>query len=601
MALAANSPTSPNTQPLVTHELRYHQPEAGEAILVWGINKWSKLPESQWPPGTKIQDGVMQTPMVRSQNYFSVKLQVPANSTIDSIFHVPQTANGEPVKIWDNNRKQGYHTNVGQGGVTDIYSTLFQTPAYTLFSDFLFLLLLLGVSVIFAVPALVHRLAQKINLPNFSHFKPKQLSERQVILLFLIALTLLGFALRFWVAWKTNRVLPDTRERLIGDEPGYEGLAYWLLKGAFFQWPGRTPLYPTFISLCYLIFGISPAKLLYAQALVGTSLVPLTFLLTQRFTTPAFSLLAAALVAIHPSLILHVTRVYPEILYTPLLIVTLLALLNALEKPMFKRFGVAGALLAITNLCRPTMMLFPAAIPLLMPLGWTLKRKISLFLAYILAVVVVTAPWTYHNFRTYNVFLPYSVSTGVLWLGSPEYYHLVQDKRNLLRIWDEYMQPKRNGGHDPFSIEGDRYFKKRAIASIKAEPGVYIWYSLQKLAFFWFGNIVDWGHHAMHSVDTLRAIYTKQRLIGIFSTRLMPLVALAGLMVSRHRWRQFWPLLAVCGYFTAIHAITYAQIRFSEPLYPILATFIAVAVGDCWHRLKLLPQSISPNSAPSNL
>ncbi|WP_445242348.1 hypothetical protein [Microcoleus sp. S13_C5] len=159
----------------------------------------------------------------------------------------------------------------------------------------------------------------------------------------------------------------------------------------------------------------------------------------------------------------------------------MLGLLWALEQPQWQNFSFAGALLAITNLCRPTTMLLPAIVPLLMPRQWHFKRKIALFLAYLGAIIIITAPWTYHNYRTHKTFLLYSVSTALLWLGSPEFYHLAYEqlpKRHIVQIWQEELNSARNGGHDAFTIEGDRYFNKRAIASIVREPAVYLWYFL---------------------------------------------------------------------------------------------------------------------------
>ncbi len=46
------------------------------------------------------------------------------------------------------------------------------------------------------------------------------------------------------------------------------------------------------------------------------------------------------------------------------------------------------------------------------------------------------------------------------------------------------------------------------------------------------------------------------------------------------------PLLAVCGYFTLIHVLTFAEVRHSEPLHPILAVVIATAAGELQRRLK---------------
>jgi 4-amino-4-deoxy-L-arabinose transferase-like glycosyltransferase len=420
-----------------------------------------------------------------------------------------------------------------------------------------------------------------------------QQRNHRIIVWVLIGLTLLGLASRLYLAWRTNQTLADTPARLMGDEPGYEGLAYWLLKGHFFEWPGRTPIYPFFVAGCYAIFGRSPASVVYVQAFLGATIIPLTFILARRFTGPQSSLVAAGLIAIDPSLIFHVRRLQTEILYTPLILLTVLGLLWALEQLQWPTFSLAGTLLAITNLCRPTGMLLPAIVPLLMPRQWHFKRKIALFLAYLGAIIIITAPWTYHNYRTHKTFLIYSVSTALLWQGSPEFYHLAYEKlpkRHIVQIWEEELNPARNGGHNAFTIEGDRHFTKRAIASILREPAVYLWYCLQKAVFFWLGNpISDLPYHAMFNVEARRS-FSPQGIVGILASRNLPVFAALGMIVLRPRWREFLPLLLVCAYFTVIHALTYAEVRYSQPLHPILAVVIATAAGELQRRLKLISQ-----------
>lgn len=422
----------------------------------------------------------------------------------------------------------------------------------------------------------------------------QQQRNYRIIVWALIFLTLLGLAFRLYLAWRTNQTLPDTPARLRGDEPGYERFAYDLLNGYFFERPGRTPVYPFFVAGCYAIFGRSPASVVYIQAFLGATTIPLTFILARRFTGPQSSLVAAGLIALHPSLILHVRLVQTEVLYAPLMLLTVLGLLWALERSRWQNFALAGALLAITNLCRPTAMLLPLIVPLLMPREWHLKRKIALFIAYLGAIIIITAPWTYHNYRTHKTFLIYSVSTAILWQGSPEFYHLAYEKlpkRHIVQIWQEELNPARNGGHNAFTIEGDRYFTKRAIASILREPAVYLWYCLQKAVYLWLGNpISDWPDHAMFNVEAMRPFFSPQRIVGILASRILPVFAVLGMIVLRHRWREFLPLLAVCGYFTLIHALTFAEVRHSEPLHPILAVIIATAAGELQRRLKFISQ-----------
>ncbi len=182
----------------------------------------------------------------------------------------------------------------------------------------------------------------------------------------------------------------------------------------------------------------------------------------------------------------------------------------------------------------------------------------------------------------------------LLWQGSLEFYHLAYEqlpKRHLVQIWQEELNPDRNGGHNAFTIEGSRYFTKRAIASILREPAFYLWYCLQKAVFFWLGNpISDWLYHTMFNVEAMRLFFWPQRIVGILGSRILPVFAALGRIVLRHRWREFLPLLLVCGYFTLIHSLTYAEVRYSEPLHPILAVVIATAAGELQRRLKLISQ-----------
>ena len=154
-------------------------------------------------------------------------------------------------------------------------------------------------------------------------------------------------------------------------------------------------------------------------------------------------------------------------------------------------------------------------------------------------------------------------------------------KRHIVKIWQEELTPDRDGGHNAFTIEGSRYFTKRAIASILREPAVYLWYCLQKAVFFWLGNpISDWHYHAMFHLEAMRLFFSPQRIVGILWSRILPVFAALGMIVLRPRWLEFLPLLLVCGYFTWIHSLTYAEVRHSEPLHQILAVVIATAAGE---------------------
>jgi asparagine N-glycosylation enzyme membrane subunit Stt3 len=180
-----------------------------------------------------------------------------------------------------------------------------------------------------------------------------------------------ALALRLQVVWQRTSNVPDkVALRLAGDEIGYEELAYALLQGTFLPSPVRVPTYPMFIAAAYYALSErSPAKLLYVQAFIGVVAVPLTYLLARRLTRIIPSLVAAGIVALDESLIWHAGGIFTEILYTPLLLVALLALLWALQTPRLWRFAWAGASIAVVTLCRPTTAWLPLLLPLVFHRG----------------------------------------------------------------------------------------------------------------------------------------------------------------------------------------------------------------------------------------
>jgi len=430
----------------------------------------------------------------------------------------------------------------------------------------------------------------------------KTLNNQRWIFSALLFIALIALALRIQNSWHRINQISDSYPylQLGGDEIDYETLAHNLLQGSFFEKPWRVPVYPMFIAAIYLILGERSAEgLLYIQAFVGVAPVLLTFFLARRVTKVLPALAAAGMVALDTSLIDHSKLIYSEILYTPLLLISLLTLLWAVESPRLSRFAWAGATMAIVTLCRPTSALIPLILPFLLPRAWNIKKKLFAFLIYGSSMVAIIAPWTCHNWRQHGRFLPLSVSSGVtLWQGSPEFYHLTKNGRNQLDIYDEELNPERNGGHDPKTIEGDQYFRRLAIRSILAEPHVYLEYSLKKAAYLWFGSQAAGAltYFDLYDWKELRewASFSLPKLIGMFVVGQMPLVALVAVLIlcRLRRLRPLKPFILVCGYFTIIHMITWPEIRYSSPLHPLLAVIIAVAAFEVveWkrHRKKSL-------------
>ena len=108
--------------PLVEQEFRYRMPEAGEVVLVWGVNGWAAVPEAQRPAGTVVKEAVMHTPMERVHDAFVAKVQVPSGATIHYGFLITKRRSGAAVKVWEG--KEQFHKVAVQGDVVEVKSTL---------------------------------------------------------------------------------------------------------------------------------------------------------------------------------------------------------------------------------------------------------------------------------------------------------------------------------------------------------------------------------------------------------------------------------------------------------------------------------------------
>jgi hypothetical protein len=103
-----------------------------------------------------------------------------------------------------------------------------------------------------------------------------------------------------------------------------------------------------------------------------------------------------------------------------------------------------------------------------------------------------------------------------------------------------------------------------------------------KLSFFWIGHpAIDWPDYTVFNVAAMRPYFSVPRIAGILVVRVLPLVALLGLIVLHEFHGQIHkvkPLLFICGYFLFVYALTYPEMRYSELVHPLLIIMIATAV-----------------------
>jgi len=590
---AGQSPVRPGR----TLEFLYRAPEAGEVFLVWGIEGWQAVPEKEQPPGTMVRNRVMHTPMVRRGSGFLADVQVDPGVSVEYGFLITKTCDGLVLEVrpgWDG--RGDFRIAPGENpGLLEIGSSLELFPSIDLGTFFFGLAYLLS-----AVGAAF--------LADFLSRRAHNRSDRSVLTVALIVIVAIGFGLRIAAAAHWNHIHPDSPARLIGDEPGFDSMARQLLDGYGFTWPGRVPLYPVWLAGIYLVSSGSYHAVPYFQSLWGIATIVLTFFLGKRMFDTRAGLLAAIWASASYVLVEQPLHLLSEALYTPVLLLAMLSLAKAFSEPARNRFFIAGALIGVCNLVRPALLFFPLFLAVLLPFVQERKKITRYWLGLCAASFLVVLPWILHNHQKYRAIIPLQTSNAILWQGSPEYYHLVHDRGyTYLRIWKEILYGPGWQQHDPTSVSGDRYWTRRALRSILAEPVVYLRYSGQKIFTFWLGDpSADWGNRHIFSYIGLRQVgFSSHGAVQIIFARFLPIVALISLFFLRSKWSGILPLLATMGYFTLLHAMTHAEARLSEPLQPMLLILIGGAfmtvidqARERWIAKRSLPVSPSAGRLP---
>jgi hypothetical protein len=260
-------------------------------------------------------------------------------------------------------------------------------------------------------------------------------SSNQAHVLALIGLTGLALVLRLLV-WRWHELYP-----LGGDEQEYLNQALTLLRTRQYVELRlmRPPLYAIFLAACIVAFDLLIQNLRLVQAIISAlTVIPLYLLTLQVFGNRRVALVAGLLMALNYTLAFTATELLTEtlFLFVATIIFWLLAQITSRSRwqPVFA--GVClGALALIRSVALPLLAL--GAIWLLLNTG---KRTAAMF---VLAAILVIAPWTIRNYLTYHALIIID-TTGAenLWLDNdPAGREAV--KRQLYALGDDMAARQR--------------------------------------------------------------------------------------------------------------------------------------------------------------
>lgn len=367
------------------------------------------------------------------------------------------------------------------------------------------------------------------------------------------------------------------RSPVRGDAITYESLARSLAAGHGYLHQGRTdnvrpPLYPFVLSLVYRATGPSPV----AGTLLQTAFDAATLVVLAGFTwsltgSVAGALLAAGIFALWPGAMLMNVVLYTEPLFTLLLLLAVAALIR-LESDGRARWVVAtGLLFGLLGLTRQTTLYFLPGYLVIAPIllrGRTGPRLWARLGALLLCVAVI-APWTIRDrvlngevtwLRGYN---------GLnLWLGNHlPYEGRAIDRASLDRIIRD-MGPRAS-----LPGEIDRELGREAIRQMRAHPAETAWLWVQKAYRFLF---VDMRPHHLDVRVALSLMLLALYALAAVGIRACPPGAVPSLLVMG----------TMFGYFVLAHVVSYSQMRFAEPVRPLVFALAGPGLLHLWRRWR---------------
>jgi hypothetical protein len=396
----------------------------------------------------------------------------------------------------------------------------------------------------------------------------------------LLGLILAAVALR-------TAVMAAQWDHLSRDPDGYRLIAENLVqRGAFslaeLDGPAaptayRPPLYPLMLAASAWQGRVTAGNIALLHLLAGTLTVVLVLRLARDWDLGRAGWLAAALVACDPILLNQSSEVMTETLAT-LLVVASLLMLTGLQPGASWRAGLlAGVVLGLTQLCRPTFLIWTVACVGYLFVRPAQRPRWRTPLLVCAGFLLVLLPWVARNQWTLGRPILTTTHGGytLLLANNRAFYDHLRD-RPWRQVWDareladQLTAPVPGGVQSEIAM--DRQLYTLARQTIRDDPRMFMRSTFFRIASLW--NPLP--HRLSDDESNPRRLLRYGVAIWYAATFLAAAVGLArlGRRLPRPPW--LWGLLVVLA-LTLVHAVYWSNIRMRAPVMPVVYLLAAAA------------------------
>jgi len=396
-------------------------------------------------------------------------------------------------------------------------------------------------------------------------------------------------------------------EPRIGDEQHYQAIATNLVHGeGFSQWGAptsmRPPLYPFLIAAIWTATGVGQLDAVrLVQVALGVLTVAAVYALGRRMYGERVGLIAAAIAAVYPSLIVTGVLLLTETIFTLLVVLLVLAFARLVKAPTAWAATLVGLCLGFGALARsvlwPFVVIVVALILVTLDLPW--RRRAALALAAVLGYAVVVGPWAVRNTRLQHTTTIVD-SMGGLNLMMGNYEHTPEDRMWAAveltgdRNWVSTLPLHDDDGSDWTEGKKEKWAQRQALAYMKAHPGTTARRSAIKFADFWGleREFIAGMDRGLFPVSHGPAI-AMSLAITLAWTAVALLSAVGVTLNPPSDWRTHVFVVLLVGFVCFVHTVVFAHSRYHLPLVPLLGIYAAAALtGVGWRDLLLFRRGL---------
>jgi hypothetical protein len=336
------------------------------------------------------------------------------------------------------------------------------------------------------------------------------------------------------------------------------------------------PLYPFYLATLKRGWGDSLIFPIFMQLLLQVAGLAALYGIGRLVFSPLTGLLAALGLATYNYYHFYIPCYDQALLTTPLLTLAVFFILKYHAARKSGWFPVAGIMLALATLSRPTLLLiFPTIFFWLLWIRSSLGQAIKNLLFLVLPFLIFVSPITWHNYRVSGRFILLSDNFGVnLFTGNnPDAQGLdsmahSQSQPAVLR----YIEINELVKTDKTTLPAE------VIRYIIEQPGDWLALTATKI-WLWFGEIDDRLVTPYFPLSVNRS-----RILAVLPVewQAMAIVALLGIVLASREATSFRRLGLLWLIYAALSAVTilfFVQLRFRLPFVPFVllsaASFLA--------------------------